>query len=179
MTRSLQSTISRDGGEKDREEEVTTSRAVRQKNLLLIILVVFLAVILLSAGALFMVKKLGFAASLFGEPPGDSSVAKEIKEPEFMYAFPEIIVNMPEGGRRFLSVKFYLGHDEPKLEEELEKRMPEIRDVVNKILWTKDAGEVSTPEGKEELREELLEAINVMLHNGQLRGLYFWHVLVQ
>lgn len=39
--------------------------------------------------------------------------------------------------RRFLSVKFYLGFDEPKLQQELEKRMPEIRDAVNNILWVK------------------------------------------
>lgn len=96
-----------------------------------------------------------------------------------MYAVPEVLVNLPEGGRRFLSVKFYLGYDEPKLKEELDKRMPEIRDVVNKTLWTKTVEEMSTAEGKENLREEILGAINDLLQKGELRGLYFWHVLVQ
>lgn len=175
----MQPKISRAREERGKEEEKAALQPARKRNLLLIILVTVLAVVLISAGALVVAVKLGFASPLFSGLLGEQTPEEEIKEPAFMYAVPEIVVNLPEGGRRFLSVKFYLGYDEPKLEEELDKRMPEIRDVVNKILWSKTAGEVSTLEGKEKLREELLEAINATLNNGQLRGLYFWHVLVQ
>ena len=70
------------------------------------------------------------------------------------------------------------GHDEPELEKELEKRMPEIRDAVLKF-WEKSIDDINTPEGKELLREEIFQVINGMLHRGQLRGVYFWHVMVQ
>ncbi len=175
----MQPIISRAGGERGKGEERAVPQPARKRNLLLIVLVVVLAVVLISAGALVVAVKLGFASPLFSGLLGEQNPEEEIKEPAFMYAVPEIVVNLPEGGRRFLSVKFYLGYDEPKLEEELDKRMPEIRDVVNKILWSKTAGEVGTPEGKEKLREEIMAAVNATLHNGQLRGLYFWHVLVQ
>lgn len=178
MAEPLQPDKSWDKGERAKEEGMTP-RPSPKRNLLLIFLVVILAIVLISAGALAVAVKLGFASPLLNGLLGEQASEEEIKEPAFMYAVPEIVVNLPEGGRRFLSVKFYLGYDEPKLEGELEKRMPEIRDVVNKILWSRTAGEVGTPEGKEKLRDELLEAINAMLHSGELRGLYFWHVLVQ
>lgn len=166
-------------GEKDREEVTASQRLVRQKNILLVILGVVLAIVLVSSVAFFVVSKLGFLAPIWDEVFRDQVSAEEIKDPEFMYEVPEILINLPEGGRRFLSVKFYLGFDEPKLEEELNKRMPEIRDEINKILWSKTAEELNALEGKEKLRDELLEKINSLLKDGGLRGLYFWHVLVQ
>lgn len=159
--------------------EGTTERPSAKKKLLPVIFVVVLATVLFLAGALILVSKMGFAVPLLGGLFDKHPREGVIKEPAYMYAVPEILVNMPEGGRRFLSIKFYLGFDEPKVENELEKRMPEIRDAVNKILWSKTTEEIGTPGGKEELREELLEAINAMLHDGKLRGLYFWHVLIQ
>lgn len=155
------------------------SRTLSIKNLLLIALVVILATLLLSAGALAVVVKMGFASPLLSGLLKVQNQEEEVKAPEYMYAVPDILVNLPEGGRRFLSVKFYLGYDEPKLKEELDKRMPEIRDVINKTLWSKTAEEISTPEGKENLKEEILENINALLKKGKLQGLYFWHVLVQ
>ncbi|NLJ57207.1 MAG: hypothetical protein GX334_09245 [Firmicutes bacterium] len=164
-----------------KSEKVTEkkSRPFFKKNLLLIALVVVAATALLSVGALAVAVKMGFASPLLNGLLGVHTREAAVKEPAYMYAVPEVLVNLPEGGRRFLSVKFYLGYDEPKLKEELDKRMPEIRDVVNKTLWTKTVEEMSTAEGKENLREEILGAINDLLQKGELRGLYFWHVLVQ
>lgn len=175
----MQSRTSRAEGERGPEETKAPQRLLRGRNILLIALVVVVTLVLVSAGALIVAAKLGFTPSLLGGLFGEQALAGKVKEPAFMYEVPEILVNLPEGGRRFLSVKFYLGFDESKLVDELDKRMPEIRDEINKILWSKDADGLATPEGKEELREEILAAVNAALNNGELRGLYFWHVLVQ
>ncbi|NMB35304.1 MAG: hypothetical protein GX989_03335 [Firmicutes bacterium] len=175
----MQAKISGAEGGKGPEELAASQRLARRKNILLIIFGVFLALILFSSAAIFVGTKLGFIPSLLGGFFGDQVSAEEVKDPAFMYEVPEILINLPEGGRRFLSVKFYLGFDEPKLEAELDKRMPEIRDEINKILWSKTAEELNTLEGKEDLRKELLKKIDCLLKDGELRGLYFWHVLVQ
>jgi flagellar FliL protein len=140
-----------------------------------IIIVLFLAV-LLFAGGVFLAIQTGFVAGLnkhYREPVE--------KEPKFMFLVPEIIVNLPSEGRRqqYLTVKFYLGFDEPKLEKEIEKRMPELRDAVLNILWEKDATDINAPDGKEQLKEEMFQVINGLLNSGEIRDLYFWHVMVQ
>jgi flagellar FliL protein len=161
----------------EKEKENAASQPRKAKKYLFIVLGAIVILILLG-GALTL--KLGLASNLLGNLQGEQNQENVIKEPEFMYEVPEIVVNLNGiDRRRFLSVKFYLGFDEPKLEQELEKRMPEIRDGVNKILWVKTADEINTPEGKETLREEIFETINGMLNSGKLRGVYFWHLMIQ
>lgn len=111
----------------------------------------------------------------------EEEVEEESNEPAFTLSVPEILVNLPQdGGReRYLSVKFYLGYDAPALGEEMEKRMPEIRDAALKVLWEKTEQDVNSPEDKERLRQELFEAINDLLGSDQLQGVYFWHVMTQ
>ena len=140
--------------------------------------VVMLLILLILVGAVAL--RLGLVSNLQDRLHGENRLEDNIKEPEFMYEVPEIVVNFDGiDRRRFLSVKFYLGFDEPKLQQELEKRMPEIRDAVNKILWVKKADDINTPEGKEDLRQEIFETINSMLNAGKLRGVYFWHLMIQ
>lgn len=152
----------------------------RKKTLLLIVCGAFLMIVLVAVGAGVIAVKTGFAGQLLANITGVKAETAADEEPQFMYPVPEILVNITVDGRdRFLSVKFYLGHDEPELEKELEKRMPEIRDAVLKILWEKSIDDINTPEGKELLRKEIFQVINGMLRRGQLRGVYFWHVMVQ
>jgi len=170
----------RDRTEKPEEGERGKAVSPPQKKKKFGIILVALAAILLLALAAAV--KLGFAPSLLAAFLAEKNVAQgqERKEPEYMYAVPEILVNLSgDDRRRFLSVRFYLGYDEAGLEQELERRMPEIRDAVNRILWEKTADEIATLEGKEALRKQLFEVINSLLNSGQVRGVYFWHVLIQ
>lgn len=167
--------------EKEKKEGKNTEASGRKrKKLFWIIGGIILFFILAAVGAGVFAVKMGYAEQLLVNMMGGYSESPSEQEPQFMYAVPEILVNISVNGRdRFLSVKFYLGHDEPELEEELEKRMPEIRDAVLKILWEKSIEDINTPEGKELLREEIFQAVNGILHRGKLRGVYFWHVMVQ
>lgn len=164
------------GKTEEEEKREKASQANKKKRIILII--VILAVVLLLSGIAAV--KMGFAKQLLLNFLKEDTEEAFIKEPDFMYEVPEILVNLAGcSGMRFLSVKFYLGFDEPKLEKEIEKRMPEIRDFVNKILWNADAEVISTPEGKENLRTELFHSIDGILHSGDLKGIYFWHILIQ
>ena len=163
------------------EEEKGKASSASRKSVKVVIIILFCAILLLVlviVGGLLALR-MGLAANLLGALQAETQ-RNITKEPKFMYEVPEIVVNF-DGieNRRFLSVKFYLGFDEPKLQEELEKRMPEIRDAINKILWVKKVDDINTPEGKESLREEIFETVNGMLHSGELRGVYFWHLMIQ
>lgn len=144
-----------------------------------ILIVSGLAILILLAGTVGGAR-MGLAEGYLGLIWGEA-VEEESNEPAFTLSVPEILVNLPQdGGReRYLSVKFYLGYDDPALGEEMEKRMPEIRDAALKVLWEKTGQDVNSPEDKERLREELFEVINDLLESGQLKGVYFWHVMTQ
>jgi len=57
--------------------------------------------------------------------------------------------------------------------------MPELRDAALGILWNKDIEDINAPGGKDLLKKEMLQVINELLNSGEIRELYFWHVMVQ
>lgn len=63
----------------------------------------------------------------------------------------------------------------------LGERLPMIRDAVLHVLSSKKAEEVLSPEGKEQLKEELIEAINEAtgLDEGPVVQVYFLEFLIQ
>lgn len=63
----------------------------------------------------------------------------------------------------------------------LKKREPMMRDAIIRVLSTKSADDVLSGDGKERLKEELVEAINeaVGLDEGPIVGIYFLEFIVQ
>lgn len=98
---------------------------------------------------------------------------------EKTFELGEFLVNLAdEDGKRYLKVKIYLGHDEKKLDEELEAKKPVIRDAVISILRTKKAADI-TPKNMNNIKLEIIQRINVMFKEGQLNNVYFYDILVQ
>ena len=143
------------------------------------VLIIILVVVFLLSGMIFVAFRVGFVDRLLNRMVTDASSKTNIEGPAFTYEIPEILVNLSEGDRRrFLSVKFYVGYDNSKLTEELERRIPEIRDAVLKILWETTRG-CLLQRGKENLREEIKETVNSLVTSGEITGVYFWHVMIQ
>jgi len=63
----------------------------------------------------------------------------------------------------------------------LEKRKPMINDAVIRVLSSKRATDVLTSEGKEQLKQELIEAINeaIGLEEGPVVNIYFTEFIIQ
>ncbi|MCO6432407.1 MAG: flagellar basal body-associated FliL family protein [Deltaproteobacteria bacterium] len=63
----------------------------------------------------------------------------------------------------------------------MEKRKPMIHDAVIRVLSSKKSTEVLTPDGKEQLKQELIEAINdaVGLDEGPVVNIYFTEFIIQ
>lgn len=57
--------------------------------------------------------------------------------------------------------------------EEIEKRKPQIRDLIIIILSSKTFEQVSTRQGKDALRDELKDTVNSFLTKGQIKRIYF------
>ncbi|MCS6876447.1 MAG: flagellar basal body-associated protein FliL [Aquificaceae bacterium] len=66
-----------------------------------------------------------------------------------------------------------------KVRMEVDKRMPIIKDAVIDIISSKTSSFVRTPEGRENLRLELIRRINTILFEGGVRNIYFTEFVVQ
>lgn len=63
--------------------------------------------------------------------------------------------------------------------EELQPEMHKILDSVATVIGSKTADEVSTPEGREHLKAELIEAINHHLRDHKVEQIYFETFITQ
>ena len=164
-------------GQEDRGQGKVRSRSNLK---IVIILFTLIVVIFFLSGSVFVAFRIGFVDRVLNNMAMNASPQTTEKEPAYTYEVPEILVNLSGADRRrFLSVKFYVGFDESKLAEELERRMPEIRDAILEILWNISAEDVYSPEGKEYLRDEFKKSINEIVNSGEVKDIYFWHIMVQ
>lgn len=76
-------------------------------------------------------------------------------------------------GNKLLKVTLELEVDSEKVQEEIDKRKPQIRDIIIVLLSSKTYQGVSTPEGKEILREEVKDTLNSFLTTGKVSKVLF------
>ena len=95
-------------------------------------------------------------------------------------ALETFIVNLADkGGNRYLRVTMDLELANPELQAEITKRMPQIRDSILMILPSKRFDDISSVEGKTELRDEILEKLNSLLTMGKITNIFFKEFVVQ
>lgn len=58
-------------------------------------------------------------------------------------------------------------------------RLPQIRDVILTLVTSKTFADIRTPEGKERLREDVIDRINHVLAQDAVKSVYFTEFIVQ
>ena len=76
-------------------------------------------------------------------------------------------------GRKLLKVAMELEVEGEKVQEEIEKRKPQIRDMIIIILSSKTYDQVSVPDGKDKIKQEITDQINRFLSHGKIRRVLF------
>lgn len=76
-------------------------------------------------------------------------------------------------GRKLVKMNMELEVTNAEVQEEVEKIKPKIRDYIIIIASSKTFAEISTKEGKDALREEIKNQINLFLTKGQIERVYF------
>jgi flagellar FliL protein len=159
---------------------------------LLILMGLLLVLVLGMGGGMFMIwSKLSAVSPKAVVPETGAEVTPDKAKPEEIGAVVSVdtfIVNLADtGGNRYLRVTMDLelaGKPADKSAgktagDELAKRMPQIRDAILMILSTKRYVDISTPEGKTALREEILNAANGLLASSQISRIYFKEFVIQ
>jgi flagellar protein FliL len=81
-------------------------------------------------------------------------------------------------GNKLVKISMDLEVDGPKVEDEIDKRKPQIRDIIIILLSSKTYDQMTTKEGKEKLRDEVRDTVNSFLTKGQIKKVYFTDFIV-
>jgi len=81
-------------------------------------------------------------------------------------------------GSKYARINMELEVDGPKVEEEIDKRKPQIRDIIIILLSSKTYDSVTTKEGKLFLRNEIKDTLNSFLTKGKVKQVYFTDFVV-
>ena len=113
-----------------------------------------------------------------GTQPGQGAAVKQSLGP--IYSLDTFIVNLADkGGKRYLRVSVDLELQNPEMQVEIVKRLPQVRDSILMILPSKRFDDIRSMDGKVALRNEILETLNGFLTQGQITKIYFKEFVVQ
>jgi flagellar FliL protein len=93
---------------------------------------------------------------------------------------PAFIVNLADPElTMYARVSLTLEVSSPEVIMEVQKREPIIRDAIIEILSNKTSRELRSPEGREQLKLEIIKRVNTILVQGGVRNVYFTEFVVQ
>jgi flagellar FliL protein len=94
--------------------------------------------------------------------------------------FKSFIVNLNDmGGRRMLKLTMSVEVESQELADEVNAKMPQLRDILLLLLSSIQSDDVSGLDGKQRLKNQMLNRINPALSKGKIRNLYFSEIVVQ
>jgi flagellar FliL protein len=155
-------------------EETLVETEAAPKNSSKKFVIIGLALLLLSGG--------GFAGwkFLWAGKASEKDDPVAVKTEDAVKDMDPFIVNLlGDRGKRYLKAKLDLEVENEDVKNELKKRTPQLRDAILLLLTSKTFEEISKPEGKIQLRNELIARINQLLRGGTVRALYFTEFVVQ
>jgi flagellar FliL protein len=95
-------------------------------------------------------------------------------------ALNPIVVNVAgSNARRYLKATIVLELGDEKLTEEINKRSPQIYDALIGILSMYRVEDITNISGREALREEMKDRINLFLSTGKVINVYFNELVIQ
>ena len=171
--------------EEETEEQSTEGAESGKKsgNLILIIIIAVLVLVLIAVGV--VVAMLAGDDSSSSSSSADGVKEKPIKNMDAMEVGPmfpldTFTVNLlSDSGRRYLKVQMNLELDGEELAAELETKTAVVRDIIIRLLSSKTLEEISTIKGKDKLKEQMVNQLNLNLRDGNVRRVYFTEFVVQ
>ena len=147
------------------------------------ILLIFVVVI--GAGFFMIWNKVSALDHIVNPPPetasegsGKEGTQQNVIGP--LYSLDTVIVNLSDPtGSRFLRATMDLELQSETLNEEMEKRLPQIRDMILMTLPSRRFQDIQSTEGKIALRNELMEKLNSLLKRNAIINIYFTEFVVQ
>ncbi len=180
-------------------EEETTEEAPKEKksNMLMIIIIVVLILIILIGAVVGVLLTGGDEEEAVASEPQakEKSVAKtrsrssssssmessrQLSEIGILYPLDTFTVNLKsDAGRRYLKCTMSLELEGEELSLELDAKSPVLRDRIIRILTSKTLEEISSKKGKQKVSVQIMDTLNSMIADGEIKGIYFTEFVIQ
>jgi len=172
--------------EADAAEREAPEKAKKKGSSKLLLIVGLLVALVGSAGGAWFLGLVHLGANKTHEPLPEATAEAEKSSvatgqgPGALASLDPFIANLSdEGGNRYLKATFQLEFLGKSVPETFNSRAPQIRDTLLTLLSSKSFDEIRTPEGKQELREEIIKRVNQALDRDQVKAVYFTEFIVQ
>lgn len=138
--------------------------------------------------ALVIIAAVGSAYSTFlifgrGSAPSDQNQAASASKRDIGPIFDagEFMVNlMPSGAQpHYIRTGIMMEGSRQEVIDELEKRTPQVRDLVIKLLRLCTIDELRSVNGLDDLRAKIIDGVNDLMISGEVIDLYFVDLIVQ
>ncbi len=161
-------------------EEKKKANLLENKAIVLGIIVVVQALLAIGLTQFLIVPKLGVQdAAMDGSEVADP--VEEMPEMGVLVNLEDIVVTLAGNSSkpRYLRININVEVPNAIVAEVVSSRLPQLRDMVIMTLSDKTAEELSTPEGKQGLRDEIFRRIDEKMPEGTLMNVYFSDLVVQ
>ncbi len=175
-------------------QESSTPQKKSSSSLMLIIVIVMLILVILVGAVAFILMSGGDDESAAQNAPaaqekqvnqaqrssGGSGNVRPFTEIGLMFPMDTFTVNLlSDSGRRYLKVEMNLEIDGEELAAELDNKKAVIRDIIIRLLSSKSLDEISTAKGKDKLKEQITDQLNLRLRDGRINNVYFTEFVIQ
>ncbi|MGC8502273.1 flagellar basal body-associated FliL family protein [Desulfurella sp.] len=168
------------------EEAGKESQKKKKKPILLILIIVIVIVLVaLGAGAFFFLKKSSSNGPKNTQIQSISSESVLNDKNVHIKNLPSIIVNLADqSGDKYLKISLALvmnGKEKPKSGESSGETLEDaaIKNAIITVISTKTSDTLLTLSGKEELKKQLIKAINSALGEDAVKDIYFTDFIIQ
>jgi flagellar FliL protein len=161
----------------EKTEENAAEKPKKKFPIKLVVIVV--AVIVLAAGGFFGWQVM---AQNDEEPAEEVKEEEVVEETTVIYPLKSFVVNLLSRNgttKNYLKVTMDIELSKEEYILEIEKQKAKVRDAVLMLLSSKTLKDISTVEGKLQLKQELLLRMNIILGQGTIKKIYFSEFVVQ
>ena len=181
------------------EEETSTEEAPAEKksgNMLMVIIIVVLVLIIVIGGIVAVLlmgddeevdavsstpqEKVEKTTKKKRRSSLDTETQRLLSDIGVMYPLDSFTVNLKsDAGRRYLKVTMSLELEGEELSSELDAKVAVLRDRIIRILTSKTLEEISSKKGKNKVETQIMDVLNAMISDGQIKGIYFTEFVIQ
>ena len=182
--------------EEENTEELEVPEKKKSNMLMIVIIIVLVLVILIGAVVAVLLMGGDEEMSEIKEPQAKEKTVKKsrrstsstvsmedsrsLSEIGILYPLDTFTVNLKsDAGRRYLKVTMSLELEGEELSLELDAKTPVLRDRIIRILSSKTLEEISSKKGKGKVSSQVMDTLNSMIADGEIRGIYFTEFVIQ
>lgn len=177
------------------EENTEETQEAKPKNTLMIVIIAVLALIIVAGGVIAVLLMGGDdqedqqqmapqakqkSSSSRSRDTSSMPDSRKLKDIGILYPLDTFTVNLKsDSGRRYLKATISLELNGEELSIELDNKSPVIRDRIIRILSSKTLEEISSKKGKQKVSEQIIDVMNSMIVDGNVKGIYFTEFVIQ